>query len=391
MENKYLLYIDILGFSNFVKNSPEDVRRIYSIIENLNCHKHSVFKVIVFSDTILIYNKEEPLVKADHEYIIMFLIEFAQNLLYETIGKNYYFRAILLYDTFEHTTPKKVERFFGKSLVRAYLDEKSIPSIGLFIENSINKYNNVFPTEKYDEQYSFVYLNQTLDEIIYEEMYGLPIPKDIISDTDLAWDLVYDIQMLKDIFNNMRYHKDIGVRQKFLLAWDFYERRYFDFLTQLRKADFSPKIICPNLNWGKYFKRIREGYRGYLIEPPSFNEYSNIIEEARKAGKVEAENECKKRFGTTDYSKIPFLPCGGSFIVLDVDPKNKLGRFLVKSTKKIKRVYSFYDKKRKGFTISIYDMHNSQARLFDEVSTKRGLKVLSDSLGLDGYVYSYWD
>lgn len=124
MEERYLLYIDILGFSDFVNKSPHSVRRIYKIIEGLNCHKHSDFKVIVFSDTILVYNKFESPGPSYDQFIVMYLIEFAQNLLYSFIGKGFYFRAVIEYGEFEHSQPNNVERFFGKALVKAYLNEK---------------------------------------------------------------------------------------------------------------------------------------------------------------------------------------------------------------------------------------------------------------------------
>ena len=76
MKHKYLLYIDILGFADLVNESQADVRRLYKILEGLNCHKHDAFQVIVFSDTILIYNKFDTFLKHEHEYAVMFLIEF---------------------------------------------------------------------------------------------------------------------------------------------------------------------------------------------------------------------------------------------------------------------------------------------------------------------------
>lgn len=78
MNKKYLLYIDFLGFSHLVKEKPEEVRRLYYLIEDLHCHRHDDFKVIVFSDTLLIYNLTDPVSDHDHNYIVMFLIEYSQ-------------------------------------------------------------------------------------------------------------------------------------------------------------------------------------------------------------------------------------------------------------------------------------------------------------------------
>ncbi len=69
-EFKYLLYIDILGFSNLTKKDYTKVKELFSIIDSLNAHKHFDFQTVVFSDTILIFNKAQPLSSHDHEYIL---------------------------------------------------------------------------------------------------------------------------------------------------------------------------------------------------------------------------------------------------------------------------------------------------------------------------------
>ena len=98
---KYLLYIDILGFADLVKNDKEKVRKLYQVINSLNVHTHKAFSTLVFSDTILVYNKDDPNSPDDHRYISMYSIEFAQDLCYSLIGQDIYFRAIIDYDEFE--------------------------------------------------------------------------------------------------------------------------------------------------------------------------------------------------------------------------------------------------------------------------------------------------
>ena len=73
--NKYLLYIDILGFSDMVKNDYGKITKLFDYINNLNVHRHGAFQTIVFSDTILIFNKENPISIDDHEYFVMFSID----------------------------------------------------------------------------------------------------------------------------------------------------------------------------------------------------------------------------------------------------------------------------------------------------------------------------
>ena len=55
---KTFLYIDILGFKNLVTNNTDKVESIFKIIDSLHVHKDIAFQTIVFSDTILIFNKD---------------------------------------------------------------------------------------------------------------------------------------------------------------------------------------------------------------------------------------------------------------------------------------------------------------------------------------------
>ena len=123
-DSRFLLYIDILGFTEMTKSEPRKVARVYSILDELNVHQHNSFKTIVFSDTILVYNPD--LAETDHErkYLIMYLIEFAEDLHYRLTGQDIYFRAILTAGSFNHYSLKNIECFYGDSLINAYTSEK---------------------------------------------------------------------------------------------------------------------------------------------------------------------------------------------------------------------------------------------------------------------------
>ncbi len=174
---KFLLYIDILGFSNLVKTNQIQVRRIYKIIEDLNAHQHDAFKVIIFSDTILVYNINYALSDYEKSYYVMFLIEFVQDLFYHLAGKDIYYRAIIVEDDFTHYQEGRFEKYFGKALIKAYENEKRIKCTGLFIDKKINQYNNVFNTTEYNKQLMFVFVNQVLDRIEDGEFGSFPISK----------------------------------------------------------------------------------------------------------------------------------------------------------------------------------------------------------------------
>ena len=241
--NKYLLYIDILGFSNLVFESEKRVIELYNIIDSLNCHNHDAFKTIVFSDTMLVYNIDYHGIEADDRYLVMFLIEFAQNLLYQTIGKDYYFRATLVYGEFIHSTPDKVERFYGKALIDAYNKEKQIIGTGLYIDDRCNKYNNIFKTEKYNNDLSFVYLTQSMDRILMGYLGDFPYSKFLTKDMDMFYGLKKDIKMFKTIYYLKDNHPDPKVRAKHQSTWSFYEKRYSTILKGFVDSDFKIKKI----------------------------------------------------------------------------------------------------------------------------------------------------
>jgi len=100
MDEKLLLYLDILGFSELVSKSAK-VQELYSIVDKLNVFSHKPqFECIVFSDTMLVYNSV-PLSQNDRSTAVMWMCEFAQDLFYRLIGRDLYFRALLTEGQFE--------------------------------------------------------------------------------------------------------------------------------------------------------------------------------------------------------------------------------------------------------------------------------------------------
>ncbi len=161
MQDRYLLYIDILGFSDLVRRTPARVHDIYQIIDSLNVHHHDAFKTIVFSDTVLVYSKDNLLRKqSDHEYVVMYSCEFAQDLMYRFIGTEFSFRAVLKFGEFDYYRLRHTECFYGRSLVDAYLLEKAVKCVGLFVDEPSQRYNRIFPVCRHDENLSYVFLNQ---------------------------------------------------------------------------------------------------------------------------------------------------------------------------------------------------------------------------------------
>ncbi len=235
---KFLLYIDILGFTEMALEKPRKVEQIFATIDTLNVHQHGSFKTIVFSDTILVYNKQTAVTDKEKNYLVLYLIEFAEDLHHRLTGQDVYFRAIITSGKFKHYQLENVECFFGQALVNAYRQEKDIPAIGLFIDAACNAHNEYFRLEPFGNGLSFVYLNRALESL--HEMSGGKYP--VIDPSILAMGfpfLPWQVRFLKDIYQQMRTHKNAKVRIKSLATWDFHKRRYNTMLSALEQGGFA--------------------------------------------------------------------------------------------------------------------------------------------------------
>lgn len=265
MPSKYFLYIDILGFSDLVKSSPSQVDDLYQVIASLNVHEHSAFKAIIFSDTILVYNPQEPISASDTSYYVMFLCEFAKDLQHRLAGRDISFRALLTYGDFTHYTLNSIQCFFGQALIEAYNQEKKIQSVGLFIDHKCNAYNRYYQTLPFNDDFNFVFLTQAMQRLEREYADALPVEGWMLEQTDLLEFLVPEIIMVQSIYRNMRLYKDERVKDKYTNAWSYYKRCYPKTLAALENNDFDPNAISPSIDWQNIYNRFPEDY-SYVLK-----------------------------------------------------------------------------------------------------------------------------
>lgn len=251
MQNRYLLYIDILGFSELVRGAPARVQDLYRIIDSLNVHRHHAFKTIVFSDTILVYSKDSLLQgNRDHEYVVMYSCEFAQDLMYRFVGTEFAFRAVLKFGEFDHYRLTRTECFYGRSLVDAYLMEKSVKCVGLFIDEPSQRYNRIFPVCRHSDDLSYVYLNQATQRTYEYIAEALPIfEPQIYESADNASAFVRDAQWLKETYERANKHPSPDVRLKYLTAWNYQLQRYPKLLYPLLQSGFDLRTVSPRVEW----------------------------------------------------------------------------------------------------------------------------------------------
>ena len=252
MSERYLLYIDILGFGDMVFKDERRVELLYDVINSLNVHRHDMFETIVFSDTVLVYNRDVAILEEESKYVVWYSIEFAEDLHHRLTGQGIYFRAVLVKGEFRHFAMDNLQAFYGRALVSAYLSEKEIPSLGLFISDECNKENQYFRTSPFGNGWNFVYLNRHIEYLCRDTNDTFPIdPSDFVHLADGYPYLVWQVRFLRDVYWSMRNELSPKVRTKFLTAWDFHFKRYPNLLTQLVKKDFSLDAISPGFDFSR--------------------------------------------------------------------------------------------------------------------------------------------
>jgi len=258
--DKYFLYIDILGFSELVQNNSPEIDELYVIIASLNVHRHEVFKTIIFSDTILIYNNKEPKTQNDNYYIVMYLCEFVQDLQHRLAGRSIVFRAIITKGQFIHYEINSIPCFYGSALVDTYNSEKKIQAMGLFIDDNCIKDCNIFNFCDYNEKYKFVFITKMMDKLEFEYGGYFPLKQFEVEQTELDYFLIPEILMIEKIYRNSIKQLDEKVKLKYLNTFEIYKKRYPNTIQGLLQNDFSPNFISPKLNWDIKVNRFPEDF-----------------------------------------------------------------------------------------------------------------------------------
>ncbi len=133
-----MLFLDILGFSEFVKN--ESPKEVYNVIDSAlrSFHRweksNQQFKTIYFSDTFLFY--QEPKGYGDWAFLDVYAI--GGMLLSALLAKKIPARGSITFGEFEvkEGSSGKQQLYFGKALIEAYKTEKREQWIGITIQPS---------------------------------------------------------------------------------------------------------------------------------------------------------------------------------------------------------------------------------------------------------------
>jgi hypothetical protein len=281
LSKRFLLYLDILGFRQLAAN-PARVRELYRIVNSLRVHRDGVLKAIIFADTLLVYSPIRPtdFAKPDEirDMIIFRFLEFVRDLLRRTTGRDFYFRAFITFGEFIVDFYEHFRAFHGRGLIAAYEREQSLKCAGLFIDDYSNRYNTdeCYPTRKYSVDCSFVYMLDCLHRIDRERNGAdYPLAEDGFWSGN-AEQVVWQIHLLRDIYNKMLLHPEPDVRAKFLATWSLYRQQYPQLTEALATNDFNPRALM-DFDWTTAeasYERIRKNRYRPRISTETVRQFS---------------------------------------------------------------------------------------------------------------------
>jgi hypothetical protein len=282
MNKRLFLYIDILGFSEIVRNN-ENVLRLYRLIDQARIHHDSHFRVIVFSDTIVAYNINSNYSDEPKAVEVMYLIELTQDFFHKLIGTNIFFRAIITEGEFFHTELDNLQAYFGEALVDAYSDEKKLTGTGLFVHKKLRKSNQVFRFKDYSDKYDYIYLThicsgitswlaRDVEKIERPDFSEYPLHPDLLTSAGYEYMVYPELVHFKEVYQNMNSHLDPKVRSIYLSTWNMYTLAYPGLMQSLVRSKFDPNGMSI-LDWRRAKKMYEEekaesGKGGVLPRPP---------------------------------------------------------------------------------------------------------------------------
>ena len=244
---KDFLYIDILGFSQMVREHSARIPQVFKIIDELSVHRHYAFRAIVFSDTIIVYNDNDEM---PNHYYVTYLIEFAQQLFYRLLSIGVFFRGLITYGEFEFHKLGNIQAYWGSALIEAYNDENKkdnnrIKGFGLFVRRDLSDDSIIFDKIPIGEKYDFIFLCQSCISL-YKKVDGvLPVDINLLIETNEFDRIDEDLVFFKEIAFLKDNHPSAEIREKYQAVYDLYKKKMPNFFEIFEQQGFSPFVINP--------------------------------------------------------------------------------------------------------------------------------------------------
>lgn len=239
MERAFL-YIDMIGFENMVKSKSIKVERIFEIIDSLNVFRHESLQVIVFSDTILVFNKNE---NWPTHYYVTYLIEYAQELFYKLNWVNVFFKGIITYGEFCFKERCNFQSYYGEALIDTYKDESLLNGFGLYIDKRLHDEVIIFNKVSFNEKYDYILLCQSFINLYRDTNGKLPIDTNILCETDTYFRIDEDLRFFREIEYLKNNHPVARVRDKYQTVYDIYKKCTPLFFATFENDGFLPFVL----------------------------------------------------------------------------------------------------------------------------------------------------
>ena len=248
--DRVFLYIDILGFKPLVESNSPKIGKIFDIINEINAHEHFAFEVIVFSDTVLVFNKNED---RPNDYYVTFLVEYVWLLFHRLLDIGIYFKGVLTFGDFNFKKLSNIDAYYGSALIKAHSDEKNLKGFGLFIDKSLSgEMKALLGKIDFDEKYDFVLLCQSFVNLYRDTNGVLPIDINILSETDTYFRIDEDLKFFREIEylkNNYlceNADKQMSIRKKYEDVYNLYKNETPLFFQKFEEEGFLPTTLNPD-------------------------------------------------------------------------------------------------------------------------------------------------
>ena len=238
--NRVLLYLDIIGFENLVRKNPVKVKQIFQIFDNLKVHKHFAIETVVFSDTILVFNKA---LNHSKDYYCTYLIEYSQDIFYKLLSINVYFKGILTFGEFNFFNMNNIQAYYGSALIDAHNDEKILEGFGLYVDKSLSDDIILFDKIHFSDKYDFILLCQSIKKL-YDSTEGiLPIDINLLKETDTFYRIDEDLRFFREIEFLKENHPSENIKAKYQKVYNTYKTYLPKFFKAFEVQGFLPFTI----------------------------------------------------------------------------------------------------------------------------------------------------
>lgn len=274
--------------------------------------------------------------------------------------------------------------YYGKALLKAYDSEKSkkYPYTGLLIENKLLKNNIVFPTKKIDSKYSFVYINQQLEDFYQYK----PFPVDSYFNEFITPDLIRDLIFLKQLYRNMNSSKRDDIKLKMTNTFNLYLNKYPDLINTLVKNNFDYSSLASKKIINKNKAIVDEERTERKFKSFNDKQIISILNKAIDKGK-NAAIQTEEKITTKSLSNF----CGWLAAYINLDKKSESLKILQRISKQTSQFSIKFDDIKKMYRIIMYNVHNSQSLEVDKAAWLKMQPYLEEELGIKIYLETVYD